>query len=78
MKASEKEVAEVLSAVAPEIDADGLDRDAEIMTAIDIDSMDFLEFIVGLSKRYQVEIPEADYPQLSTIAGAVSYLNARL
>ncbi|MGB9466160.1 MAG: acyl carrier protein [Candidatus Acidiferrum sp.] len=41
---------------------------------LDIDSMDLLNFVVGLHKELQVEIPEADYPRLATVNGFVDYL----
>lgn len=40
----------------------------------DIDSMDFLNFVIGLHKELKVEIPEADYPKLATLDGCVNYL----
>jgi acyl carrier protein len=40
--------------------------------------MDFLNFVIALHQRLQVDIPEADYPKLSTIAGATTYLAGKL
>jgi acyl carrier protein len=67
-----------LSDVAPEADLSILDPDASLRDQLDIDSVDFLNVIVGLHKRLGVDIPEADYPQLATLEGGVSYLEARL
>lgn len=52
--------------------------DADLRDALDIDSMDFLNFVIALHQRLQVDIPEADYPKLSTIAGATTYLAGKL
>jgi len=52
--------------------------DADVRDALDIDSMDFLNFVIGLHQRLQVDIPEADYPKLLTVGGATAYLAAKL
>ena len=38
--------------------------------------MDLLNFVIGLHREFQVEIPEKDYPKLATLDGCVSYLAA--
>jgi acyl carrier protein len=64
----------VLTQVAPDIDADTLDPDADFLEQLDIDSMDFLNILVAINERTGIEIPERDYPKLSTLNDAVSYL----
>jgi acyl carrier protein len=64
----------VLSEVAPDIDATAIDPDADFLEELDIDSMDFLNMVVAINARTGIEIPERDYPKLSTLNGAVSYL----
>jgi acyl carrier protein len=44
---------------------------------LDIDSMDFLNFVVALHERLHVDIPESDYPKVATLSGCVTYLAAR-
>jgi acyl carrier protein len=46
--------------------------------ALDIDSMDFLNFITAMHRRLGVNVPEVDYPKLTTLNGAVAYLETRL
>lgn len=41
---------------------------------LNIDSMDFLDLIMELRKRYKVEVPEKDYPNLNTMESSVIYL----
>jgi acyl carrier protein len=65
-----------LTGVAPEIDAARLQPDIGFRDQFDLDSMDFLNFIIALHDRLGVDIPEADYPRLSTLDGAVAYLSA--
>jgi acyl carrier protein len=67
-----------LGHIAPEVDLSTLDPEVSIRDQIDIDSFDFLNFIIGLSKATGVEIPEADYARLSTLNEAMSYLASEL
>jgi acyl carrier protein len=71
-------VVEVLGQVVPELDPSELRADAALRDQLDIDSMDFLNFAIGLHKAFGVEIPEADYRQLATLDGCVAYLAARV
>ncbi|MGP0033137.1 MAG: acyl carrier protein [Solirubrobacteraceae bacterium] len=64
----------VLTEVAPDVDADAIDPDANFREELDIDSMDFLNIVVAINERIGIEIPERDYPKLSTLNDAVSYL----
>jgi acyl carrier protein len=63
-----------LTAVAPEIDPSTLSPDLAFRQEFDLDSMDFLNFVIGLNKQTGLEIPEADYSQIQTLSGAADYL----
>jgi acyl carrier protein len=65
---------ETLGNIAPEADASGLDPKADIREGLDIDSLDFLNFVIALHGRLHVDVPETDYPRLFTLGGAVDYL----
>ena len=69
---------DALGGIAPEVDVDALDPDAEIQTAADLDSMDFLALLEALAERTGIEIPEADYPRLASVSGAARYLADRV
>jgi acyl carrier protein len=71
-------VLEVLGTIAPELDPAELAPDANLRDQLDVDSMDFLNFVIGLHKAFGVEVPEADYRKLFTLDGCVSYLAARI
>jgi len=73
-----KVVQEELNNIAPEADLTSVDPTADLREAIDIDSMDFLNFITAIHKRLGIDIPEIDYPKLITLNGAVAYLTAHL
>ena len=70
-------VREALSNVAPEVDVDGLNPAKDLRDQIDIDSVDFLNFVIGLHKALNIEIPDADVAKLTTLNGCVSYLIAK-
>ena len=71
-------VLRLLGDIAPEADLTQLKPDADIRDQLDIDSVDFLNFMIALHEALHVEIPEADSPKLATIDGCVAYLFARL
>lgn len=67
-----------LRQVAPETDPATLRPEENIREALDIDSYDFLQFLIGLSEETGVEIPEADYEKVFTLGGLFRYLSGRL
>jgi len=69
---------EVLGGIAPEADLAGLDPREDLREQIDIDSMDLLNFAIGVHQRIGVEIPEIDYPKLATLDSVIAYVAARL
>lgn len=71
-------VRSILSGIAPEVDLDHVRPEADLRDELDIDSMDFLRFVVGVHERLGVDVPEADYPRIRTLDGCVAYLDRRL
>ena len=72
-----KVVQEELNNIAPEVDLATVGPAADLREVLDIDSMDFLNFITAIHQRLGVDIPEIDYPKLLTLNGAVAYLSTR-
>jgi len=70
-------VLRALGQIAPEADLSQLKPHLRIRDQLDIDSMDALNFFIGLHKELQVEIPETDYAKLTTLDNCVDYLAAR-
>jgi len=68
---------EELGNIAPEANLAAIDPAADLREALDIDSMDFLNFVIALHRRLGVDIPEIDYPKLVTLEGATAYLKAK-
>ena len=67
-------IEDIIGGIAPEADFATLAGDEDMREALDLDSMDFMNFVVALHERTGIDIPEADYPQLRTLDGAVAYL----
>jgi acyl carrier protein len=70
-------VRRALARVAPESEGQLIDPEADFRDQIDLDSMDFLNFIIALHEATGLEIPEKDYPQLASLEGCIEYLSAR-
>lgn len=64
---------DILSGIAPEADLSALSDDDELREVLDLDSMDFLNFIAALHAATGKDIPEGDYRKLFTLAGIVAY-----
>lgn len=71
-------VRDELGRIAPEVDFETVCQDAAIQSAFDIDSMDFLNFITALHERTGVNVPEADYARVRTIASVLAYLQEKI
>jgi acyl carrier protein len=71
-------VLRALGGVAPEADLEHIKPDVSFREQLDIDSMDFLNFVIALHKGLGVAVPEQDYPHLATLRGCVEYLSALL
>jgi acyl carrier protein len=68
-------ICDILRGIAPETDPESLGENEDIREALDLDSMDFMNFVVALHERIGLDIPETDYPKLRTLCGAVAYLS---
>ena len=73
-----KVIHEELNNIAPEVNLASIDPAADLREALDIDSMDFLNFITAIHHRLGVDIPELDYPKLLTLEKAHAYISAKL
>lgn len=66
-----------LQAIAPEIEPEELRGDRPLRHQVDLDSIDWLNFLLGLNKQIGIEIPEADYAKLITLDDVVGYIEKR-
>ena len=67
-----------LASVAPESENQPIEPEADFRDQMDLDSMDFLNFIIALHEATGIDIPEKDYPQLASLNGCVDYLAVQI
>ncbi len=68
----------ILADIAPDEDISQIRDEENLRDQIDLDSMDFLDIVMELRKRFNIEVPEKDYEHLATMAGCISYLQPLL
>jgi acyl carrier protein len=71
-------VVSTLRTIAPEVEESDLVADRPLREQVDLDSMDWLNFLIGLHQALRVNIPEADYSRLRTLNDLLDYLDAKL
>jgi acyl carrier protein len=71
-------ILDIIADIDDEADFSALDADKPLRDQLDLDSMDFLDIVMELRKRYKLQIPEADYPKLATLNSCVEYLQPLL
>jgi acyl carrier protein len=67
-------VKDIIRTIAPDEELGALDPDVRLRDQIELDSMDFLDIVMELRKRYGVQVPEQDYKELATLNGCARYL----
>ena len=68
----------VLKDIVPDADLGNVDPDQSFHDQYEVDSVDFLRFVMGIERELGVDIAELDYPKLSTLGGCLSYLGSKL
>lgn len=71
-------ILEIIADIDEDADFNSLDPDEPLRDQLDLDSMDFLDIVMELRKRYKLQIPEEEYPELATLNSCVSYLEPKL
>ena len=69
-------VVRTLARIAPEVDISTLRPDVPVRDQIDLDSIDFVNFVIALDEQLGVAVPEADYANVASVDGCVAYLKA--
>ena len=69
-----EEIVEILESIAPDEDLGDLQDGVSFRDQLELDSMDFLDIVMELRKRYRVQIPEEDYAELASMESTVKYL----
>jgi acyl carrier protein len=71
-------IIEILGDIAPDEDLGSLDDGVAFREQLELDSMDFLDIVMELRKRYRVQIPEEEYGQLASMQSTVGYLTPKM
>ena len=71
-------IRKVFSDLAPEVDIDSVDANAPLQATLDLDSMDFLNAMIAIHDVTGVDVPEADYGQVTTLDAIERYVRARI
>jgi acyl carrier protein len=70
-------VLEIIADIAPDEDISNLKADVRLRDQMQLDSMDFLDIVMELRKRHNIEVPEADYIQLASLDSCAAYLTPK-
>jgi acyl carrier protein len=71
-------IIDILAEIAPDEDTSALKDELSLREQLGLDSMDFLDIVMELRKRHNVEVPSSDYPQLATMASCLEYLAPKM
>lgn len=69
-----KIIKDIISEIAPDEDLTGIQPDVALREQLELDSMDFLDIVMELRKKYDIEVPEDEYPQLASLNSCAEYL----
>ncbi len=72
-----KKIVEIIAEIAIDEDLSNLDDNTRLREQLDLDSMDFLDVVMELKKRYKIEVPTEDYMKLATLKGCIEYLGPK-
>ncbi len=67
-----------LGNIAPEAESDQIDPAVDLREQVDLDSMDILNLAIAIHEATGVDIPETDYPQMTSLDRCVAYLRTRI
>jgi len=70
-------VIDIIEEIAPDEDTSNIDHAVALRDQLDLDSMDFLDIVMELRKQHNIEVPEADYPELVSLESCANYLTPK-
>ncbi len=71
-------ILQIISEIAPDEELGEIKDDVRLRDQLELDSMDFLDIVMELRKRFGVEVPEDDYMELASLQSSVTYLEPRM
>ena len=78
VQAIRKIIIDIIAEIAIDEDLSHLDDNIRLREQLDLDSMDFLDIVMELKKRYKIEVPTEDYLKLATMKSCIEYLGPKL
>ncbi len=73
-QALRQKIMDIIAEIAVDEDLSNIDDNVRLREQLDLDSMDFLDIVMELKKRYKIEVPTEDYPKLATMKSCIEYL----
>ncbi len=70
-------VIDIIAEIAPDEDTSNIKPEVKLREQLDLDSMDFLDIVMELRKQHNIEVPEADYPELASLDSCAAYLTPK-
>lgn len=71
-------VMDIIADIALDDDLSVIKDDIALREQIDLDSMDFLDIVMELKKRYKIEVPKEEYGELVSMDSCVAYLTPKM
>ena len=72
-----KIILDLLKQIAPDTEPGTLKPDDNIRTTLEIDSFDYLQFIVAIDEKFGIDTPEEDYGKIQTVQALIDYLRQK-
>lgn len=69
-----KIVLDIIAEIAPDEDLSDVKSEVGLRDQLDLDSMDFLDIVMELRKKYGIDVPEEEYSQLDSLQSCADYL----
>ena len=70
-------VVDIIEIIAPDADLSNIKNDVRLRDQLELDSMDFLDIVMELRKRYKIEVPKEEYQELASLDSCVAYLGPK-
>jgi acyl carrier protein len=67
-----------LGRIAPEVDVAALRPEQRLRDQVDLDSVDWMNFLIAVHATLGIDIPDADAARLTTLDQLLDYCAARL
>ena len=72
-----KKIIDIIAEIAIDEDLSNIDDNIRLREQLDLDSMDFLDIVMELKKRYKIEVPTEEYMKLATMNSCIAYLGPK-